>query len=289
MVGAVILVTGATGEIGVALVGQLSLLDIPFHALVRDVDQGRELLGREVALVQGDLEAPDTLPAALEGIERVFLLCASRPDQVELETGMIEAAARAGVRHTVKMSFFGASPSSPAPYLRWHGEIERVLEASGMAYTHLRPPLVMQTTVGMLAPDGGLYVPAGEGRIGWIDMRDVAAAAVRPLTDDGHEDTAYDLTGPESLGFGEVAERIAAATERDVRYVDVPPDAAAEAMTGMGMPDWQVQASMALLALVREGGLDAVSDAYERLVGVQPHSFAEFARDYTGDLAPVED
>ena len=279
-----IVVTGATGNVGSELVEQLNLLDVPMRALVRDPARAGEVVGPEIELVTGDLERPESLDAALAGAERMFLLCSSCREQVELETVAIDAAVRAGLSHVVKLSMFGADPRSPVPSRRWHGEVEQRLERSGIAYTHLRPTFFMQVTRGMLAPDGALYLPVGEGRIGWIDVRDVASAAVRVLTDEGHERRAYALTGPESLTFREVADTLSAATGLDVDYVDVPADTAREGMLSAGMPTWQVEASLALLTLIGEGGLDVTSDDYERIVGVAPHSFDEFARDYAGDF-----
>ena len=279
-----IVVTGATGNVGSELVEQLNLLDVPMRALVRDPARAGEVVGPEIELVTGDLERPESLDAALAGAERMFLLCSSCREQVELETVAIDAAVRAGLSHVVKLSMFGADPRSPVPSRRWHGEVEQRLERSGIAYTHLRPTFFMQVTRGMLAPDCALYLPVGEGRIGWIDVRDVASAAVRVLTDEGHERRAYALTGPESLTFREVADTLSAATGLDVDYVDVPADTAREGMLSAGMPTWQVEASLALLTLIGEGGLDVTSDDYERIVGVAPHSFDEFARDYAGDF-----
>lgn len=279
-----VLITGATGQLGSELVGQLTMLDVPFRAMVRDRRRGVELLGPEVELVEGDFERPETVRAAAAGVERMFLLCGTRANQVELERNAIEAAASAGVAHVVKLSIFGADAASPTPHRRWHGEIELALEDSGLSYTHLRPTFYMQATIGMLAPDGALYLPAGDGRVGWIDVRDAAAAAVRPLTEPAHEGEAYDLTGRESVGLAEVAAKLGAASGRELRYVDVSPDAARVAMTDMGVPDWQVLANLGLLAVIAQGGLDAVSVDYARLVGVPPHSFDEFALDYAGEL-----
>ena len=279
-----IVVSGATGNVGSELVEQLSLLDVQFRALVRDPALALSLVGPEIELVTGDFGRADSLDAALEGAQRLFLLCSTSDEQVELETGAIAAAARAGVAHVVKLSMFGADPRSPVPYRRWHGEVEAALERSGLAYTNLRPTFHMQVTRGMLAPDGGLYVPAAAGRIGWIDVRDVASAAVRVLTEDGHAGRSYDLSGPQSLGFAEVAQKLSAASGRKIDYVDVPSDAARDGMVSTGMPEWQVEASLAMLALMREGGFDVVTGDYEHVVGVPPHSFDEFARDYAGDF-----
>jgi len=128
-------------------------------------------------------------------------------------------------------------------------------------------------------------MPSGDGRIGWVDVRDVAAVAVRALTEDGHEGKAYDITGPEALSFAEAAERISAATGRNIRYLDVPPEAARQGMLSSGMPEWQVDVSLALLAAVREGALDAITGTVATVGRVEPRSFADYAREFAPAFA----
>jgi uncharacterized protein YbjT (DUF2867 family) len=233
-----ILVTGATGAVGSQVVEQLSSTGAPVRAFVHD-DPEKAAKVREtgIEISEGDFGKPDTLEAALEGVDQLFLLMGSAENQVELENDAIEAAGRVGVHHVVKLSIHGAEIGSPVPFRDWHGRIEEKLERSGLSYTHLRPTFFMQNAAYMLAPEGVFYMPAGDGRIGWVDVRDVAAVAVRALTEDGHEGKAYDMTGLEALSFAEAAERISAATGREIRHVDVPPEAARQGMLSSGMPE----------------------------------------------------
>jgi uncharacterized protein YbjT (DUF2867 family) len=192
-----ILVTGATGNVGSQVVEQLSSTGAPVRAFVRDPEKAANVWETSVEIAEGDFQRPETLAAALEGVDRLFLLMGTAENQVELENDVIDAAVRAGVRRVVKLSIYGAEIGSPVPFRDWHGRIEARLEGAGLAYTHLRPTFFMQNAAYMLAPDGVFYVPSGAGRIGWVDVRDVAAVAVRALTEDGHEGKAYDITGPE--------------------------------------------------------------------------------------------
>src|SRR3712207_6739106 len=214
-----ILVTGATGNVGGPLVGLLAEAGVPFKAFVRDPGRARDVLGREVDLVGGDFAEPTTLEAALDGVEVVFLL----NGDPELEGRAVDVVLQSGARRVVKQSAL-ADGLEPPPF---HRRIEQELERSGLGYTHLRPNAFMQTLAGYLPAliDAGdaLRLPAGEGRVGWVDARDIAAVAFHALTEGEHEGRAYAITGPESLSMEEVAEKVSGVIERRVRYEDVSP------------------------------------------------------------------
>jgi len=282
---AMILVTGATGNVGSEVVRQLSSRRAPVRAFAHHSEKAAALQGAGVETVVGDYGDPGSLEGALERLEGLFLVMGTAENQVELENDVIEAAESAGVGRVVKLSIFGAEAGSPVPFRDWHGRIEERLEASGMGFTHLRPTFFMQNVPYMQAPDGVFYMPTGDGQIGWVDIRDIAAVAVRALTEDGHEGKAYEITGPESLSFAGVAERLSAATGRESRHADVPPEVAREGMLSSGMPEWQADVSLALLADMREGGLDVVTDTVAAVGGVRPHSFEDFAREFAPAFA----
>src|SRR3712207_2926131 len=198
-----ILVTGATGNVGRPLVGLLAEAGVLFKAFVRDPERARGLLGSVVELVRGDFSEPATLEAALDGVEVMFLL----NGDPKLEGRAIDAALRSGVRRVVKQSA-PAIGLEPPPF---HRRIEQRLERSGLGYTHLRPNAFMQTLAGYLLAlidaGGTLRLPAGEGRVGWVDARDIAAVAFHAFTEEGHEGRVYPITGPESLSMADVADK----------------------------------------------------------------------------------
>lgn len=290
-----ILITGATGTVGLGLTAELLAEGVPFRALVRDPRRAARVLGPEVDMVEGDYEKPETLRAALTGIERLFLISPLTPRLADQERNMIDAAARAGVEHVVKLSTLGVlrdvdGPSSPEPRqypLHRLGEVR--LERSGMAFTHLRPGPFMQNVLSFtpqIASEGAFYGSWGDGRMGYVDARDVAAAAARTLTEDGHERGAYGITGPEALSQAEVAEKLSAATGKAVRYVDVPPEAAREGMLGRGMPRWLAGAMVEVMASIRRGGADETYDGVTMLTGRPPRSFDDFAREFAPMFEP---
>src|SRR6476659_9654407 len=170
-----ILVTGGTGAIGSELLRLLSEAGIPARALTRNPNKAQKL--PHITWVVGDLAQPETLPAAFESIKSLFLLTHYFEDMVELQHNAIVAALAAGVTHVVKVSAFAASDHSKAPIGRWHYQVETELEESGLGWTILRPHHFMQNLLAQaeyIIKDGVVYSASGDGKIPYIDPRDIA-------------------------------------------------------------------------------------------------------------------
>jgi uncharacterized protein YbjT (DUF2867 family) len=277
-----ILVTGATGQHGTALLRLLSARGIAARALVRNPAKTDVIASLpHVEIVHGDMARPDTLATALRGVDRAILISSATPDMQEVQTNFIEAARRAGVRHVVKLSGIAPNLDSPFRFARMHGEIEKRLEASGMAYTHLRPGEFMTVyfrQASNIASKGALFLPMEDARIASIDIGDIAEIAATVLTESGHEGKIYPLTGPEALTMAEVAARLSAATGKPIRYVNVPPEDARRAQLAAGMPPFLADALFELFSERRRGIEAKVWPDSERLLGRRPTSFDEFAR-----------
>ena len=273
-----ILVTGATGTVGSEVVRRLLAAGERPRAFVRDADKARERLGEQVEQVVGDLNRPETIEAALAGVDRLFLVTTQSSRQPEWERGVIEAAARVGVGRIVKLSVFRADERSPLQIARQHGQAERALEQSGVAFTIVRPVFFMQNLLAMLR-DGAIYTAAADGRVAMVDARDAAAVAVTALTKDGHRGRTYTLTGPEALSFDEVANTLSRETGRSTRHVHVSPDKVRAALEGFGVAAWFADDMAKLHGMLADGYEDLVTNDVRAVTGSPPRDLAQFVRD----------
>jgi uncharacterized protein YbjT (DUF2867 family) len=197
-----------------------------------------------------------------------------------VQAGFIEAARKAGVHHVVKLSGIIPDRDSPFRFARMHAEIERRLEDSAMAFTHLRAGEFMPAyfrQVPTIIAKGALFLPMEDARIASIDVGDIAEVAATALTTPGHEGKVYPLTGPQSLTMTEVAAKLSAATGRTIRYVNVSPEEARRAQLAAGMPAYLVDALAELFAERRKGKESLVSPMVETILGRPATTFDEFA------------
>jgi uncharacterized protein YbjT (DUF2867 family) len=282
-----ILVTGASGLAGAAVIREFVRSGHPVRALVRNRANARTFEAfPTVEVVEGDLARPDTLTAALSGVDRVLLI--SSPDQqmVKTQSTFIDAARNSSVRHIVKFSGLSAADvDSPFIFGSMHAEIEPYLERSGLAWTHLRPSQFMTEylrEVPTILAQGALLLPLEDARLVPVDVADIAKAAYLLLTTPGHEGKVYAMSGPEALTMAEVAEQISLAVGRTVRYVSISREARRQALLAAGVGSFFVDA-FDVQAGERLKGTEAVvhSETHTAL-RIPPTTFAEFARRNAG-------
>ncbi|KAM3097179.1 SDR family oxidoreductase [Phormidesmis sp. 146-12] len=277
-----ILVTGATGNIGGEVVQALLKHNTTIRGLVRDPQKASNLVKSGIELAIGDLSQPETLNAALQDIETAFLVLPNLLNQVELECAFIDAAKRAGIRRIVKLSVMEAGEIL-STFQQWHRQIEEHLEQSGIAWTHLRPNMLMQNMRWFsqtIAQTGCLYNCVGNTKISHVDARDVAAVAAVCLTEAGHENQSYVLTGEQAIAFDEIADIFAEALGRTVQYVDLLPADLKAARLANGEPEWYLDAELELFAAWRRGVGSAVTSTVSDLTYHPATTYKEFAQYY---------
>ncbi|WP_159847556.1 NAD(P)H-binding protein [Nocardia sp. CY41] len=279
-----ILVTGATGRPGSAVIREFVRHGDPVRALVRTPAKAAELQALPVVdVVVGDMLRPDSLSAALEGVDRVLMISGAGPDMLETQCTFIDAAKRAGVGRIVKFSgddHFTGWDAEKFRSTRNHEQVQRYLLASGVPWTVLRPSQFMEAyfeEVPDIVARGELRLPLGEAALVPIAIDDIASIAHSVLTGDGHEYTTYRMSGPQALTGAGVAADIAAAIDRPVRYVDVAPQTKRSEWLGRGYPPPRADAFVELFDERRKLGTAKVNVATHRRFGIEPTTFHEFA------------
>lgn len=278
-----ILISGATGGIGGEICRLLGQAGTPFCAMARQQAQVDAFRRKGTDAVLGDFDRSGTLPAAMRGIDTMFLITPPNQRQFEQEIAGIDAARQAGVRRIVKLSASDANIRSTVPWAQTHARLDHHLRASGVGWTILKPTAFMQNFLWFKDAIAKGFLPqvAGKGSVSWVDTRDVARIAATVLSQDGHERATYFLTGPETLDMKAAAERLGTVTGRKVRYLDLPNPLFAALLRATGNSRWMTRGLVNQFADVVAGHHDIdPTFEIERLTGTPPHDFTAFVRDH---------
>jgi uncharacterized protein YbjT (DUF2867 family) len=283
-----ILVTGATGNIGSEVVKELlsDAPDVSIKAAVHSSQNVKKVKSdARVKVIQIDYNEPETVREALNGVDKLFLLTPDVPNAADLASDVVIEAKKAGIKQIVKQSVMGAALEADVGTMRLHRQVEKFIEQSGIPFTFLRPNEFMQNFINFHSPsikgNNAFYVPLEDAKVSLVDVRDIAAVAVKSLIDeDKHKNETYLITGPEALSYHQVAEILSNTTGRKINYVNISDGEARSAMKEIGMSDWLINTVSELSEYFRKGKASEVSSAVEEVTGNKPISFSQFAKDY---------
>jgi uncharacterized protein YbjT (DUF2867 family) len=280
-----ILVTGAAGLSGSMVVREFAANGVPVRALVRNRAKATAIANlRGVQTIEGDMARPETLSSALEGISRVLLISSSDPQMLETQCKFVDACKAAGVAHAVKFSGKESGIGFNAQnfrFTRMHEEIERYLESSGLAWTHLRPSQFMQVYLReapTIAAKGQLLLPLADVKLSPVDLADVAKIAFAVLRQGGHNHRSFEITGPQALSMTEIASYIGEAIGRPIHYQNVSDEDRRRMLVTAGLPPFSLDALEEQAAERRLHPESRVELGTHELFGIHPTTFAEFAR-----------
>jgi uncharacterized protein YbjT (DUF2867 family) len=273
-----ILVLGATGTVGSETIKALKAKGAPVKAASRDPKKAEAALG--VPAVAWDYDQPSTFPAALQGVEALFLLTPPGTlKDVEYARSIVAAAKTAGVKKIVRLSAMGAESNPEGLVFK----ADKAVMDSGLAYVILRPTFFNQNSdEGMLASikAGVIALPVGDGKTCFIDARDIGAVAAETLTSPKWDGQAIDLTGPEALTYADQARILSEATGLKIAFKDLTVDEFKAAWKSYGVSDGYIDFMAGLYGFVKAGYTAALADGVQKVLGRQPISFAQYAKDY---------
>lgn len=273
-----ILVTGASGNVGKSVLQEVAKSGAKFRAMYRSPEEaGKASAGTQT--VVADFGKPETLSTALQGIDSVYLVCSPIPDLVQLESNVIDASVAAGVKHIVLNSALGAGDYDKS-FPSWHRQVENKLRGTRLTWTILRPNSFHQNVLAFFAPtirsQGVFYSSMRDAKNSFLDIRDIAAVAARCLSGGEHAGKIYELNGPEAINYSALAAKISKVAGREVKYVDIPMDAQRKALLDQGMPEWLVTALLDLQQYYLNGQGGEIDGLLQKLLGRAPIKMDDF-------------
>jgi NAD(P)H dehydrogenase (quinone) len=273
-----ILVTGATGNLGKAVIQNL-LKKVPakqIAALARDENKGGDLKEKGVDIRLGDYNDMASLVKAMQGVDK--LLFVSSNDvliRLSQHKNVVDAAKKANIGHilytSAAMKNIDTSPLKSA--MDAHFKTEGFIKESGLNFTMLRNTLYadnIRMFIGEKAVDKGIFFPAGNGKVAYATRADLAEATAVILTSTGHENKAYLLTGPKGYSFNDIATDLSALAGKTVAYTDADPAAFIDTLKKLGLPEQTVNFISAFGAAIKSNDFDIVDPKLENLLGRKP-------------------
>jgi uncharacterized protein YbjT (DUF2867 family) len=281
-----ILVTGASGSVGKTVLQEVAKSGAKHRAMYRSAAEAAKApAGTETVIA--DFARPETLSAALKGVESVYLVCSPIPELVELESNMIDACVAAGVKHVVQNSALGAGDYDKS-FPSWHRKVEAKLKGTRLTWTILRPNSFHQNVTAFFAPtvrtQGVIYSSMRDAKNSFLDVRDIAVVAARSLAGGEHAGKIYELNGPEAMDYTELSRKISKVAGREVKYVDIPMDAQKKAMLEQGMPEWQVTALLDLQQYYLSGKGGETDGLLQKLLQRAPITMDEFLKENVAEF-----
>ncbi|MEM7501706.1 MAG: SDR family oxidoreductase [Pseudomonadota bacterium] len=278
-----ILLTGATGNVGSAAAQALVAKRIKFRVLVRDAAKLPEHVREHADVHVGDLTRHEDVAHGLEGVSNALLVTPNGEPQADIETAFVDSAVQCGVKQLVKVSSMEAAPDAASAIPLAHYQTEQRIRASNLGWTLLRPNFFMQNLLlyaAAVRATSTLPLPLGRARVAMIDARDVGRAAAVALTESGHENRCYELSGPALTDFHQVAQILSTEAGAEIAYVEQSLGDFRASLSQFIPSSWQVDALVALFGTIAGGALERSSSDIANILGEPANTLERFAKEY---------
>lgn len=251
-----VLVLGATGNIGIALLEKLKSKNVDVFASYRNETDAEKLTVLSAKPIKVNFSNSESLNKALNGMDSVFLVTPLMQNPESITQLVLNACKRNNIKHIVRSTAMGADSNGQIEMARWAGKSEDLIVASGINYTIIRPNNFLQNFINFhsqtIKEQSSFFIPNGAAKCGMVAIEDIAEVAALALTTDKHFNKTYNLSGL-ALTNHEYAELLSNVLGKKINYIDVPEEKAKESMLSNGMPEWLVNAMMELNYIMKQG------------------------------------
>lgn len=281
----VYVVTGATGGVGRYVAEELSRRGAePIRLIVRDASRAPNIPGVEVVEAEWDDQA--ALAEALGAGDRVFMvsLPQSPEERTRLQGSFIDSAVKAGVERIVYLSFMNPSPSAIFHHARSHHTAEEALRASGIPWVFIRNGMYTDHLPGWFDDDGVTRVPVGDGPISFSYRPELAEVIAITMTEEGHANRIYDITGPEALTMGEIAKIASEVSGDSYTYEPAPREHWLAEYAKEDLREDQITWRLSEFEAQEGGELAVVTDDYRTITGKDPLTVRQILERHVAEL-----
>jgi uncharacterized protein YbjT (DUF2867 family) len=279
-----ILVTGAGGKIASLLIPKLAAhQDLIVRAFGRDLNKLTFAQSKNIEFMQGTFENVEQVRASVKDIDTIVLITSANPKADEQAHNMLTVALEEGVSKIVRISVFKSAIDGPTDITRLHGITDMKIQNLGLAYVILRPAFFMQNLLFLskesLLKEDKVYFGTGSGKFGMIDLRDIVDCALQCTITEFFNNRIFTLTGPQSISFQNIAERLTILLKREIKYVPVTPEIVQRSIENKGMGEWYAKVMKDLCAAYSTNWGDSITKDVEQIKGQTPRSFDTFAEE----------
>jgi NAD(P)H dehydrogenase (quinone) len=269
-----ILVTGATGNLGQNVVKQLKqhLALNQFAVLARSVEKAQQYLNQGIKVIYGDFDQPQTLRDAFQGIDKLLLISTMEQNRFEQHKNVIDAAKHTGVKHIfyTGLSIQNIETSAVKDLMISHFQTEDYLKNSGLTYTFLRNTMYAEAIpqiIGEQAVSTGLALLAGDGKVPYATRAELGEAAANALIQDGHENQTYELVGSHSYSYQDIADLLSEQTRQNVKYQALDDSSYQALLQNIGLPDFLIYLTHGTVKDIQQHQYEVESTDLETLLG----------------------